>query len=126
MGPIEHASLTKIITELGPATDFTDLPRDEKQAAYELWAAAQRYETKPERRRRRNHMKSKWALRHSQIRAAAKKRGKPQKHPTPRPLSARRLRANDRYCAQLEQDAFAGIHRGVAPPGELRWNGEVT
>lgn len=86
---------------LGPSTDYESLDRQEKQIAYELWAAAQRYETKPERRLRRNRMATKWVLRHSQIRAAAKKRGVPKKgNPVPK-LSSRRERQLERQASQL-------------------------
>lgn len=64
---------------VGGPDDFADLPRDEKQKAYELWSDAQHYESKPERRLRRGLLKSKFVLRHSQIKAAAKKRGVPEK-----------------------------------------------
>lgn len=64
---------------LGPATDFADIPRDEKQKAHELWNDGHFYGRSIglERRMRRGRLQSKFALRHSQIKLAAKKRGKP-------------------------------------------------
>jgi len=92
---------------IGGWDDFNELPRDEKQKAYELWAAAQPYESKAERRLRRNHMGSKWIFRHSQIRAAAKKRRKPVvKVQPPKELSARRQRQKERLEAQFGSGAF--------------------
>lgn len=78
----KHEAIAAINEELfGPATSFVDLPRDEKQKAYELAQDGLYYgrQLKLERRVVRSKVRAipKWALRHSQIRAAAKKRGKP-------------------------------------------------
>jgi len=112
---------------MGPSTDYESLDRQEKQIGYEQMRAATD-ESKLSRRRRRNHMKSKWVLRHSQIKAAAKKRGVPKKAAKVKGLSARRNRQAIRLEAEAAAagESFYGIDRGVAPSGTPRWNGEQS
>lgn len=92
---------------LGPSTDYESLDRREKQLAYEMMRAATD-ESKPERRLRRNHMKSKWVLRHSQIKGAAKKRGVPKTGIAVPKMSMRRQRQAERIAAVNELFADGG------------------
>lgn len=100
----------------GPATDFADLPRDEKQKAVELQEAGvfgYGRSLKAERALGRNR-KKKWANRISLIVFKARKRGKPNQG---RPIGSRISRGDALRAirAAKKKETLYGIDRTVDP-----------